>query len=317
MDKNFTLRIGDAVAKGAKKSLGTIWFLLRIMVPTSLVVALLGWSGLLAPIARFLAPLMKLIGLPGEAALVFISAALLNNYSAIAVMGSLSLSLRDATILAFMALTAHNLIVETSVMKSAGSSAIKMLLLRLGMAIIGAFLFNLILPDSLGEQIFSAGLVAGKTAFWPMLGAWGLSTFNLVVKIILFVLIIMIIQNLLDEFKIIDILSKILAPFMKIFGLPEKASFLWIIINVVGYAYGAGIIKSEYDGGRLKKQEGDLFNHHAAISHSLLEDSILYSGIGIGLFWLIVPRLVLATIVVWFERFRRNHFKKSFRVGTV
>jgi spore maturation protein SpmB len=68
MDKNPAARIGGAVAKGAKKSLGTIWFLLKIMVPTSLVVALLGWSGLLSHMARFLAPLMKLIGLPGERA---------------------------------------------------------------------------------------------------------------------------------------------------------------------------------------------------------------------------------------------------------
>lgn len=317
MDKNPTVRIGGAVAKGAKKSLKTIWFLLRIMLPTSLVVALLGWSGLLNHIARLLAPLMKLIGLPGEAALVFISALLLNNYSAIAVMGSLSLSMRDATILALMSLTAHNLIVETSVMKSAGSSAVKMAVLRISMAIVIALALNLLLPASLRQVIYSAGLSSDKSNFLSMLANWGLSSLRTVVKVSIFVLIIMIVQSLLEEFKVIDLLSKIMAPFMKVFGLPEKASFLWIVINIVGYAYGAGIIKSEYDRGGFKKQEGDLFNHHAAISHSLLEDSILYAGIGIGLFWLIVPRLVVATIVVWVERFRRNHFKKSFRVGTV
>ena len=317
MDKNPAARIGGAVAKGAKKSLGTIWFLLKIMVPTSLVVALLGWSGLLSHMARFLAPLMKLIGLPGEAALDFICAELLNNYSAIAVMGSLSLSMRDATILALMSLTAHNLIVETSVMKSAGSSAAKMVALRLGMAIVIALGLNLLLPDSLRQVVFSVGLTAGEHSFLGMLADWGLSSLRSVVKVSLFVLIIMIVQGLLEEFKVIDLRSKIMAPFMKVFGLPEKASFLWIVINIVGYAYGAGIIKSEYDRGGFKKQEGDLFNHHAAISHSLLEDSILYAGIGIGLFWLIVPRLAVATIVVWIERFRRNHFKKSFRVGTV
>jgi len=317
MDKNPAARIGGAAMRGARKSLKTIWFLLRIMVPTSLVVALLGWSGLLGHIARFLEPLMKLIGLPGEAALVFISAVLLNNYSAIAVMGSLSLTMREATILALMSLTAHNLIVETSVMKSAGSSALKMAALRIGMAIVIAMGMNLVLPGSLRETAFSTGLTTGESSFLSMLGNWGLSSLNSVVKVSLFVLIIMIVQSLLEEFKLIDFLSKVMAPFMKVFGLPEKASFLWIVINIVGYAYGAGIIKSEYDRGGLKKQEGDLFNHHAAISHSLLEDSILYSGIGIGLFWLIVPRLAVATIVVWIERFRRNHFKKSFRVGTV
>ena len=317
MEKKITARIGDALMAGVRKSVSTIIFLLKIMVPTSLVVALLGWSGLLQIIAGFLSPLMRLIGLPGQAAFVFISGALLNNYSAIAVMGSLSLSLRDVTILAFMCLTAHNLIVETAVMKSAGSSAIKMALLRIGMAIFGAFVLNLLLPQSMAGTVFSSGLGAEKVAFLAMLGSWSLSTLTLVTKIVLFVLGIMIAQSLFDEFKVIDLLSKILAPFMKIFGLPAEASFLWIVINIVGYSYGAGIIKAEYETGKMKKQDGDLFNHHAAISHSLLEDMILYSAIGISIFWLIVPRLVLATLVVWIERFRRNHFKKSFRVGTV
>ncbi len=306
-----------ALLKGGRKSVSTILFLLKIMVPTSLAVALLGWSGFLQVIAKFLSPLMRLIGLPGEAALVFISGALLNNYSAIAVMGSLPLTLRDATILAMMSLTAHNLIAETAVMKSAGSSALKMVFLRVGTAIFGAFVLNLLLPGSLAGTAFSPGIDAEKLAFLAMLGNWAVSTLGLVAKIVLYVICIMLMQSLFDEFKVIDLLSRLLAPFMRIFGLPAEASFLWIVVNTVGYAYGAGIIKSEYEAGRMKKQDGDLFNHHAAISHSLLEDTILYSGIGLSVFWLMVPRLFFATLIVWLERFRRNHFKKSFKVGTI
>lgn len=317
MEKKLSARIGSAAAAGARKSVSTVWFLLKIMVPTSLVVALLGWSGLLQTIGGFLSPLMRLIGLPGEAAFVFISGALLNNYSAIAAMGSLSLSLRDATILALMSLIAHNLVVETSVMKSAGSSAVKMVLLRVGVAIVAAITLNLLLPESMAGIVFSGGIASEKTVFLVMLRSWGLSTLSLVARIVVYVLIIMMTQSLFEEFKIINFLSKVLAPFMKIFGLPAEASFLWIVINIVGYAYGAGIIKAEYDTGKMKKQDGDLFNHHAAISHSLLEDTFLYSGIGISVFWIMVPRILLATAVVWIERFRRSRFKKTFRVGTV
>jgi spore maturation protein SpmB len=310
-------RILNALADGAKKALSTVLFLLKIMVPTSLAVALLGWSGLLGYIASFLAPLMRLIGLPGEAALVFISGALLNIYSAIAVMGTLSLTLKHATILAIMSLTAHNLIVETTVMKSLGSSALKMTLLRIGAAIFAAFIYNLILPARLAGITFSAGVAAEKLAFLPMLVGWAVSTVKLVGKVILYVLAIMEIQSVFREFRIMDFLSRILAPFMKIFGLPADSSFLWIVINIVGYSYGAGIIKSEYETGKLKQKDGDLFNHHASICHSLLEDTLLYAGISIPIFWLVVPRLILATAVVWLERFRRNYLKKSFRVGTV
>ena len=316
MDTSIGARARSAVATGVKKTVSTVWFLLKIMVPTSLVVALLGWSGLLQIIAGFLSPLMRLIGLPGQAALAFISGVLLNTYSAIAVMGSLALSLRDATILTVMCLIAHNLIVETTVMKSAGSSAVKMLFLRLGAAIVAAFVLNILLPQAMAGKAFSPGIGSGKVEFLVMLKNWGFATLQLVGKIILYVLVIMLTQSVFEEFKIMDFLSKVLAPFMKIFGLPSEASFLWIVINIVGYAYGAGIIKAEYESGRMKKQDGDLFNHHAAISHSLLEDTILYSAISIPVLWLVIPRLLLATAVVWIERFRRSYFKKSFRVGT-
>lgn len=316
-NRNFAQRLRLSVAEGAKKSAGTSWFLLKIMVPVSFVVALLGWSGALAVIARWLSPLMGLLGLPGEAALVFISGALLNNYSAIAVMGGLALSMRDVTILAVMCLISHNLLVETTVMKKTGSSALKMALLRIGTALVAAFLLNLILPQSLADRPFSSASAASRLEFWQMFGSWAVSTFSMIVKIMLFVLAIMIVQRIFEEFHVMDFLSKLLAPLMKILGLPREASFLWIVINVVGYAYGAGIIVAECESGRMKKQDADLFNHHAAISHSIMEDTLLYLAISVPLVWLLVPRLVLSLAVVWLERGRRHFFRKSFRVGTM
>ncbi len=306
-----------AVMAGLRKSVGTAWFLLRIMVPVSLVVALLGWSGLLGRIASLFAPLMKLIGLPGEAALAFLSGALLNNYSAIAVMGSLSLNMKHVTILAVMSLVCHNLLVETTVMKKAGSSATKMVVLRIASAFVLAWLLNLLVPDSLSRIPFSSAQGSTKPSFWLMLSGWAKSTGALTVKIILIVVAIMVTQKLLEEFSVMSFLSRTFAPLMGLFGLPRSASFLWLVINGVGYAYGAGIIVAEIEAGKMKPQESDLFNHHAAITHSLLEDSFLYSAISVSLFWLIVPRILLSIAVVWIERLRRQIFRRSFRVGTV
>ncbi len=317
MDRAPLRRAASAASAGAKKSLATLWLLAKIMVPTSLAMAILGWSGAAKVISVLLSPLMGLLGLPGEAALAFISGILLTNYSAIAVMNSLTLNLRHVAILAFMSLTAHNLAVESAVMKSAGSSALKMTLLRVGVALAGAFVLNLILPRSLGEIAFSAAMERTSIAFLPMLGAWALSTLRLIAKLTLFVVGIMVLQAELEEFKVLRALSSLLSPLMRVFGLPPRASFLWIVVNTVGYAYGAGIIRSEYESGKMKPQEGDLFNHHAAICHSLLEDTILYSALGIPVLWLVAPRLVFAAAVVWAERARRHRMKKSFKVGTI
>lgn len=319
MSDTITLRARTraAVRSGALSGLRTSLDLLRVMVPVSLAVALLGWSGALAKAAALLSPAMGLLGLPGEAALVLLSAMSLNVYSAVAVIEGLSLTPRDVTILAVMCLSAHNLFVETAVMKRSGSSAAKMVALRLGVAVALAAALNLVLPASDAMASLAPVSASAAPAFWPMLAAWALSTLRLVVKVFILVILIMMGQGLLKEFGIMDLLARATAPAMGILGLPREASFSWIVVNLVGYAYGAGIIIARVKDGAMKPQEADLFNHHAAVCHSLLEDSALFLAIGVPLFWITAPRLVAALIVVWFERLRRQHFRRSFRVGTV
>ncbi len=313
--KGAARRAAEASLRGARDGARTIWFLLKIIVPITFLVELLGWSGFLERLSTWLSPAMGLLGLPGGAALAFLSGALLNNYSAIAVAGSLGLGGREMTILAIMCLCAHNLLVETAVMRKSGSSALKMLAIRLGTALLAGWAFNLLLPDNLGVRALAAAAPGARPDFAHMTLAWLLSTARLSLKIVAIVLGIMVAQRLLEEFKAMDFLSKLFAPLMRIFGLGERASFLWIVINVVGYAYGAGIIVEQIESGRMKRQEGDLFNHHASVCHSLIEDTALFAAVGAAFVWITLPRFVLAIAVVWLERARRHYVRRSFRVG--
>jgi hypothetical protein len=205
------------------------------------------------------------------------------------------------------------------VMKKAGSSAVKMVLLRLVMGLAAGWFLNLLLPGAPTSPSSAPPpvQVAVLSALFPALSVWGLSTLKLMIKIIIIVIVLMIIQRLLEEFKVANLLARTFAPIMRIFGLPESASILWLVINIVGYSYGAAVIMEQIRGGKMKKQEADLLNHHAAMCHSLLEDTVLYSAIGVSLFWLTVPRLIMALVIVWLERLRRTAFRRSFRVGTV
>ncbi len=284
-----------------------------------MAVCLLEWSGVLQIIARLLAPAMRLLGLPGEAAFALVSGFLLTNYSAIAVVTALGLPIREITIVAIICLTAHNLIVETAVMKKAGSRGIKMVFLRLGMGFLAGWAFNRLLPGAHGAAASAASqqALADFSALPEALLSWGVSTLRLVLKIILMVIAIMTVQRLLEEFRAADFLARVFSPVMRIFGLDHSVSLLWLVINLVGYSYGAAVIMEQIEGGKMKGREADLFNHHAAMSHSLLEDTVLYGAIGVPLFWITVPRLVMALAVVWLERLRRVLFRRSFRVGTV
>jgi hypothetical protein len=150
-----------------------------------------------------------------------------------------------------------------------------------------------------------------------MIGNWGLSTLRLMVKILLLVCSIMVVQRLLEEFQVMYFLSRLLSPLMRILGLGAETSFLWMVVNVAGYAYGAAVILDRVHNGKMSLRDADLFNHHASLCHSLFEDTALYLAIGVPLFWLIVPRFMAAIVVVWVERIRRHRFRRSFKVGTI
>ncbi|HPD80941.1 MAG TPA: transporter, partial [Spirochaetales bacterium] len=294
----------------------TVLFLFKVMIPVSLAVFLLNWFKVIPVIAVILEPFMKLFGLPGEAALVFISSILLNIYSAIAVMKTLSLSLHDIIILALMCLTAHNMIVETIVMKKTGSSALKMVFLRIGMALLTAFILNLVLPPQFSAiRTVTETAATGSVSFIQALQSWAMSLLQLIKKIVLLVFSIMILQEILKEFAIAEKLSRLFAPLMRMFGLSKETSILWILVNTVGYAYGAGIIIKSVEEGTMTRTDADLFNHHAGMMHSLLEDTFLFLVIGVPLFWLVIPRIILAMIVVWLERLRRVYVKNMFKAG--
>jgi spore maturation protein SpmB len=326
MEKQSFIRHAVRAGRNAlKPAFSTARFLLCIMIPVSFVVLLLDYSGILYYIGKFLSPLMIYLGLPGEAALALISSIFINIYSALAVIGTLNLTVRELTVLAGMCFLAHNFFVECAVMKKTGSSLTKMVFLRLFSAVLMGWILNRILPASLGRAV--QGDLTADTALLgahaigldlgglpAVLAAWLLDTLFTILQIFCIILGIMFIQKLLDEFGIMRLLGRFMAPLMNVFGLPEHTGYLWIVVNVVGLAYGSAVLIEEVDTGAVSKTDADLFNHYAGLSHSHLEDTLLFVSIGTPLFWAAIPRLLMGILSVWAERLRRYLVMRSYRV---
>lgn len=308
-------RVLHAAALGARKALRTLWQLLAVMVPVTLAMSVLGWFGAIDLASRLAAPVMGLVGLPGEAALVLASSVFMNLFAVVGMAGSLTLSLRDMTILSVVCLLAHNLVAETAAMRKTGSSATKMVFLRLLFGAGLAFVLNFLLPEKMALAPWSSGAPSTRPSFSGMLVAWAMGASPLILKVAAMVLAVMVTQRIFEEFRVLPLLSKLLSPAMPFTGLRAGWAFLWTATNVMGYPHGAGLLKVEIEDGRMKPQDGDLFNHHAAMSHSLLEETAIFAVLGLSLFWLVIPRLALAIILVWIERVRRHYFRRSFRAG--
>ena len=274
-----------------------IW-VVKVTVSVSFAIMVLQYLNVVPWVSELLSPVFSLFGLPGEAALAYVSGYFVNVYSAIAAAVTLDMDVRSVTILSAMVLCSHNMIVETAVQKKTGSSAVRVVVTRTLSGVILAFVLNMLLPP-LGEGEVSAQILPQQSSFLESFLQWLKSTAILVPKMVIIIFSLNMAQALLAEFGIIKVISKMFRPVMRIFGLPAKCSLLWIIANTVGLAYGAALMIEESRSGALEKEDIDKLNAHIGISHSNLEDLMLLTSIGAVWWILLISRWIMSIILVW------------------
>ena len=130
-----------------RPSLKTSWWLLKIMLPISLAVRLLQYYGVIGWCAQWLNPVFQYLGLPGASAIAFLTGASVTTYACLAVMLSMTLTLRQATIIAIMVLICHALPLECAVVKKVGSKPFRMGMIRIMGAFMAALYLNMVLPE--------------------------------------------------------------------------------------------------------------------------------------------------------------------------
>ncbi|MFA5515587.1 MAG: nucleoside recognition domain-containing protein [Desulfuromonadales bacterium] len=113
--------IPERLRTGLFSGLQTSWKLIRFVVPIYIAVDLLKHTPVIDVLGGWFSPLMRLFGLPGEAAFAFIAAFLLNLYAALAVLAPLDLTPWQLTQCGLMMGIAHNLLLEGAVLGSTGT----------------------------------------------------------------------------------------------------------------------------------------------------------------------------------------------------
>jgi spore maturation protein SpmB len=182
------------------KQAGDAWLIqARLTVPAMIVVRFLMWFGLLGYISMPFEPIMGLIGLPKEMALVWVSAMLTNNYTALVIYVNIlpvtgSLDVTQATVLATIILIAHNLPVEGGVCRGAGVSPMRITVLRLLAAILFGFLADRLCRVAGLGQDTAKFLVTITSDPVPPWGSWIMSNIKTLAAIfaIVWVLLLMI-----------------------------------------------------------------------------------------------------------------------------
>ena len=130
--------------KGIKAGFHTTWLLGKIIFPVTFIITVLGYTPVLQKIIDIIAPVMKLLGLPGEAAVPLVLGNVLNLYAGIGAILSLDLTIKEVFIIAVMLSFSHNLFIESGVAMKVGVKLWVVLVVRLGLAFLSAIIINLV-----------------------------------------------------------------------------------------------------------------------------------------------------------------------------
>ena len=290
-------KIFDCFKQAVPASWKSTRWLLKLMIPISLAVTLMQHFGILAWIATWINPMFVHFGLPGESAVAFISGAAAGTYAGLAVMMSIPLTMKQASILALMIALCHALPMECAVNKKTGSSFWNMAVIRIVMALLCAFTLNLLLPEIAGKYIYLGAEADSSLA--EVTTTWVLSQVKMSLMVMLIIFTLMVVQRMLEAYRLLDSLSHLLSPLMLFFGLPRHASYMWLVGNVLGISYGSAVMLELEEKGLVTKDEANDVNYHLIMNHSMLEDTIVFAATGISAILLVTTRVSFALLLVW------------------
>lgn len=290
---------------GVKKGWRGFLWMMKIVLPVSLLTTLLDWSGWLHQVDFLIAPIMKFLSLPAAAALPLIIGMAANIYGGIAAMVVLPLNEGQMTLIGIFLLMAHNLIQEGIVQGKSGINPLKTTLFRIITATVTVMtVAPWLVPGTIADA--PAAALTVRPVLDALLWRWLGITFFLCLKIFF---IIMSIMTLLEVMKFLDWIGhivKFFSPLLRFMGLDKKVGLLWMTAIIFGLTYGGAVIVEEARAEHISPEDLEMLHLSIGINHSMVEDPPLFISLGLNAFWLYIPRLVVAVIAVHLIRLWRT-----------
>src|SRR5690625_587451 len=301
--------------RGLKQGMLVSWTLGKIVFPVTDLVTILRYTPVLPWCIDLLAPVMKLIGLPGEAAMPLVLGNALNLYAGIGAIVSFEFTVKEVFILAMMLSFSHNLFIESSVASKVGVNWWLISGIRISLAFVAAFLINVLWPG--GSEPAQYGFIAAsevELTTWSAIFLQGLKTAIIaVLQLSAIIFPLMIVLQLMREKGWLTTLSKAFAPFTRFLGMKENTSFTLVTGLTIGLAFGAGVMIQAVQEDGVSRKDMVLALIFLVTCHAIIEDTVVFIPLGIPVWPLFVIRFSAAVVITMIVAFLWNRAEKRKR----
>ncbi|MBM7573540.1 nucleoside recognition domain-containing protein [Aquibacillus albus] len=285
--------------RGLKQGANVTWTLGKVIFPVTVIVTILQFTPLLKWMVDWLAPLMKWLGLPGEAAVPLVVGNFLSLYAGIGAIVSFDFTVKEVFILAIMLSFSHNLLIESSVASKVGVNWSIVIGVRIALAIISAFVIHLVWKG--GGELAQYGLISKSN---QELNGWGeillqgfQTAFMSIVQLALIVIPLMIVIQFFRESGWMNKVSDWLVPFTRMLGMEKNASMTLVAGITIGLAYGAGLMIQAVKEDGVSKKDMYLAMIFLVACHAVVEDTLVFIPLGIPVWPLLLIRLTTAIVL--------------------
>jgi len=252
-------------------------------------------------VGRWIAPVMSLVGLPGEMGFVWVTAMLVNIYAGAAallmLLPTVPLTIAQATVLGAMILIAHSLPIEQRIAQKAGAGFLFTLVLRLSAALFYGIVLNLVYAEFAGMQQPAEVVFLQLTPPAASWDTWALASIKSLWAIFWIILALLTGLRLLDLAGVTSLLARVLTPLLRLMGIGTTATSMTVTGSLLGISYGGALILREVRSGKVSAKDVFLSLCFMCICHSLIEDTLFVMAFGGHWSGLLVGRFLFALLV--------------------
>ncbi|MDN7228659.1 nucleoside recognition domain-containing protein [Planococcus liqunii] len=289
----------STLKNGLKAGLRTTWTLGKIIFPITLLVTMLQYTPVLPFIIDFIAPVMGIFGLSGDAAIPLVLGNALNLYAGIGGILSLELTVKEVFILAVMLSFSHNIFIETGVALKVGVKLWVVLVVRFGLAALSGIIINLVWKG--GAETAQYGFAPEKAADpegWMAIFLLGLEKASFgILQLAMIVIPLMLMIQILKDKGALQRISNSMGPLTKLLGIQKNASLTLASGLVFGLAMGAGVMIQAVQEDGVSKKDATLAFIFLVACHAIVEDTLIFVPLGIPIWPLFIIRLVTALVL--------------------